>query len=346
MKKKIIIISIVAIVIIIGISVIIGINISNDSSTKTSSSKKKSSNSGMGLFGMDEMEMPEDMEEWEDPFIFGEGTITSFNIEKLDTTLWKKIDKVLVNNEDVVQANQEILNVSNDEATGKIYSTIGGKIFIEDSSRGRSFTIYDLDNLGFEMLVDEENAKKLKIGQKVECTTYYSINDSIIGRVCYISSIPRDNKIKVRVKLDNIDKVRIGFKVSALIDTEAEIDSSTPVYDIKNSITKIGKTNITYKNTGEQIDFSSIEELSMDEDLFAEYEKALAEQEALIEELSKQIEELMNQENTEVDEEAISEYYNEYWRKYWEEKNNQDPDDGGDDENVDDPNNGNGEENP
>ena len=51
--------------------------------------------------------------------IVGEGTITSFNIENLDTSLWTKTDKVLVNNEDMVTANQEILNVSNEDANRK-----------------------------------------------------------------------------------------------------------------------------------------------------------------------------------------------------------------------------------
>lgn len=64
------------------------------------------------------MEMTCGLEEYDDG-ITGEGTITSFNIENLDTSLWAKTDKVLVNNEDMVNAGQEILNVSNEDATRK-----------------------------------------------------------------------------------------------------------------------------------------------------------------------------------------------------------------------------------
>ena len=262
----------------------------------------------------------------EDEEITGEGQITSFNIENLDTSLWTNTDKVLVNNEDIVTTGQEILNVSNDEATGKIYSTISGKIYIEDGRFGKKYTIYDLENVGYELEVPESKIKDLKIGQKVE-TKIIASNEFVEGKICYISQIPQDEQIKVKVKLENNDKIKIGYTVEARVLTDEPVDESVTVYDIKNSIPKIGKTTINYKTNGEEVTFSSFEEMFSDNDLIAMYESALEEQGIIIEELSAQIQELtdnystdeIQDENTEeINVEEISQYWSGYWKEYWE----------------------------
>lgn len=272
------------------------------------------------------------LEEYDDG-IKGEGTITSFNIENLDTSLWTKTDKVFVNNEDMITADQEILNVSNEEANGKIYSTISGKIFIEDGKYGKSYTIYDLDNLGYELQIPEEKIKDLKIGQKVE-TKLMASNEIVYGKICYISQIPQDEQIKVKVKLDNSEKIKIGYTVKARVLTDEEVDANTSIYDIRNSIPKIGKTKVTYKTSGEESSFSSIEEMLADSDIIAMYESALEEQGLIIEELTAKLQELMenypvemeenyeeyddNNDNEELDIEAVSQYWSGYWKEYWE----------------------------
>lgn len=267
----------------------------------------------------------EAFEKWENE-ITGEGTITSFNTENLDTSLWTKTDKVLVNNEDMVSSGQEILNVSNEEATGKIYSTISGKIYIEDSRFGKSYTIYDLENLGYELQVSEERINDLKIGQKVE-TKLNASNEIIYGRICYISQIPQEEQIKVKVKVENSDKIKIGYTVKARVLLEEEVDPNTPVYDIRNSIPKIGKTTISYKSSGEEVSFSSIEELLADSDIVMMYENALKEQGIIIDELMAQIQDLTDnmeipeepsEDISEMDIEAVSEYWSGYWKEYWE----------------------------
>ncbi|MBR1539723.1 MAG: HlyD family secretion protein [Clostridia bacterium] len=264
-------------------------------------------------------------EDWEEE-ITGEGTITSFNVENLDTSLWTKTDKVLVNNEDMITAGQEILNVSNEDATGKIYSTISGKIYIEDSRFGKRYTIYDLDNLGYELQVPETRINDLKIGQKVE-TRLNASNEIIYGRICYISQIPQEEQIKIKVKLENSDKIKIGYTVRARVLLEDEIDANTPVYDIRNSIPKIGKTTINYKTSGEEVSFSSIEEMLADSDIITMYESALEEQGIVIEELMAQIQSLTDnmeipeepaEDIPEMDIEAVSEYWSGYWKEYWE----------------------------
>jgi hypothetical protein len=242
--------------------------------------------------------------------IVGTGNITSFNIEKLDTGLWSKVDKVLVENEAMVEANQEILNVSNSEATGKIYSTISGEFFSEENT----YTIFDLNNLGYEIKVDETEAIKLKIGQKVE-TTITASNEKIDGRICYISYIPQDEEITVKVKISNSDKIKIGYSVKAKILLDEPIDESVEIYDIKNSIPKIGKTTVTYKNSGAQESFSSMEDLYSQEDLKAMYEEMLKSQMENME--IPNADEYEEQE--EFDLESISNYYSDLWNDYWSE---------------------------
>lgn len=271
-------------------------------------------------------------DEFLDGYISGEGTITSFNIENLDTSLWTKTDKVLVSNEDMITAGQEILNVSNEDATGKIYSTISGKIYIEDSRFGKSYTIYDLNNLGYELQIPEDKINELKIGQEVE-TKLVASNEIVYGKICYISQIPQDEQIKIKVKLDNSDKIKIGYTVKARVLQDEPIDENIQVYDIRNSIPKIGKTTISYKTSGEEVSFSSIEEMLADSDIIAMYEKTLEEQGLIIDELMAQIEALsqdMGNENypeeettekkdaEELDVEAVSEYWSGYWKEYWE----------------------------
>ena len=215
--------------------------------------------------------------------------------------------------------------------TGKIFSTISGRIYIEDGIMGKIYTIYDLDNLGYEILVSEEKVNNLKIGQKVE-TKLTASNEVIYGRICYISQIPQDEQIKVKVKLDNNEKIKIGYTVKARVLMDEPIDSNTTIYDIKNSIPKIGKTTINYKSSGEEVSFSSIEEILGDNDLIKMYETALEEQGIMIEELTAQLEELSelaenseylenedtNVDNGEINIEAISEYWSGYWKEYWE----------------------------
>jgi hypothetical protein len=256
-------------------------------------------------------DISDNVEDSEDEnIIVGTGNITSFNIEKLDTGLWSKVDKVLVENEAMVEANQEILNVSNSEATGKIYSTISGEFFSEENT----YTIFDLNNLGYEIKVDETEAVKLKIGQKVE-TTITASNEKIDGRICYISYIPQDEEITVKVKISNSDKIKIGYSVKAKILLDEPIDESVQIYDIKNSIPKIGKTTVTYKSSGVQESFSSIEDLYSEADLMAMYEEMLKSQMENME-IPNEDE---YEEQEEFDLESISNYYSDLWNDYWSE---------------------------
>lgn len=254
-------------------------------------------NSSIEIIGNEDNFLYEEGNEDEIETISGTGTITSFNIESLDTNLWSNIDKVLVGNESVVLANQEILNVSSPEMTGKIYSTISGQFFEQEYGEKKIYTIYDLNNLGFEMEIEEQEASKVKIGQKVD-VVITATNQKVTGRVCYISYIPQNETLKVKVKIDSSDKVKIGYTVKAQILLDNDIDSNVQVYDIKNSVPKIGKTVVTYKDNTTDT-FESYEELYTLDEVMAMYEEMMAE----------------NQTNMD----EVSEEYNKYWSDYWQE---------------------------
>jgi hypothetical protein len=235
--------------------------------------------------------------------ITGKGSITSFNIEELDTGYWTSVDEVYVKDGDLVESNQKILKVSNSEATGVIYSTIKGKFFIDESKESsKKYYIYDLDNVGFEIEVNEEYSSNLKIGQKVN-VNINSLSESITGKVYYISKISNDGIIKVKIKLDYSDDIKFGYTAKAEILINDEVDTSVQEFDTKNSFMKIGKTAITYKNSNNQVvetpiieDFTEIEEPTITEEFSNDSE---------------------SYDEIEYDIGGALEYYNEYWNEYW-----------------------------
>lgn len=117
-NKKIIIVAIIIILILLVIKSFISI-------TKNLADK-------IGI--IEELEIEEESSLEESNKIKSNGVFTSFNIEELDTGMWKKIDEVYVNNEEMIKSNQKILKVSNEDAFGNVYSTISGKFFIQEST--------------------------------------------------------------------------------------------------------------------------------------------------------------------------------------------------------------------
>lgn len=117
-NKKIIIVAIIIILILLVIKSFISIT------------KNLADNIGI----IEEFEIEEESSLEEANKIKSNGVFTSFNIEELDTGMWKKIDEVYVNNEEMIKSNQKILKVSNEDAFGNVYSTISGKFFIQEST--------------------------------------------------------------------------------------------------------------------------------------------------------------------------------------------------------------------
>lgn len=242
------------------------------------------------------------------------GILTSFNIEELDTAYWAKIDEVFVNNEEMVNENQKILKVSNAEATGEISSTISGKFFIQEGAKRNSYFIYDLNNVGIEFLVDEDNSTKLKIGQKVNLS-FSGNTEKYQGNVYYIQKIPSDGMVTVKVKIDYSDKLKFGCVAKAEILVDEEPDSNIKEFDIKNTVKKVGKTKVILKNSGEQ----AIQEFDMDA-LFEEYLNQMMSEmtpdEAGLDLFSEMPFEFEDEEGVNLEE--LSEELSEQWKEYWE----------------------------
>ncbi len=255
----------------------------------------------------EEGEMTQGIQEKEESkTIKGKGTIVSFHTEKIDTEHWSKIEQVYVNEGDIIKANQKILKVSNQDATGVIYSTISGKFFIEEMKDRKNYLIYDLENIGFEMEVGEEEASKLKIGQFVN-VNINSLSEAITGKVYYISKISNGGIIKVKVKIDYDERIKFGYTAKAEILLDKEIDTTVKEFDTKDSFIKIGKTAITYKNVPNTSNIEVPDMLEFSEDMLGESDLPMEESE------------IQNPDELEYDMEDISDYYNGYWSEYWNE---------------------------
>lgn len=159
---------------------------------------------------------------------------------------------------------------------------------------GNKYFIYDLDNVGLEISVEEVDSTKLKLGQKAE-VVFPSITEKFEGRVCYISKIPVDGMINAKIKLNYSDKLKFGCSADVSVLLNEEIDSTVQEYDIRNSFRKIGKTKITVKQ----------------QEMPIEFEEMIPE--------SEEIENLPD--DSELDEgfdvDEISKYYSDMWEEYW-----------------------------
>lgn len=264
--------------------------------------------------------------------IIGEGSLTSFNIEQIDTSYWKNVDEVLFNDEDMVKANQLLLKTSNKDSKGEISSTINGRIYIQEQGGKDTYYIYDLDNIGIEFKVYEDKSVNLKIGQKAQIT-FTGSSEVYEGYIYYIQKIPVNEEVAVKVKLEYNDNLKFGTNGKVKVLTDEPIIENAEEFDIKNTTTKIGKTKIILNNSSaygaQAFDMNALMEEYMNQmadgmslsDLYgfdiddpSQFEGDLplefeSEAGTNVEELSK---ELSEQWNT-----YWNEYWNEYWKNYW-----------------------------
>lgn len=149
-------------------------------------------------------------------FVKGTGKITSFNIQTLDISAYSDVKEKFINDGDMVTAKQRILRAIIDGYSQNINSPIDGMYFEIEQNNQMVYQIYDLKNVGIEMLVSENDVALLKEGQKafVKIT---ALNKEIEGNVSYISKIPQDGKFKVKVKIEYTDEIKFGYGVSVKI---------------------------------------------------------------------------------------------------------------------------------
>ena len=151
----------------------------------------------------------------------GNGTITSFNIQKLDISYDAKIKDKYVNDGDMVTTNKVVLRVLQEGYYKDIVSSIDGMFFeVVDNNGINSYYVYNLNNIGVEMLISEKDVAKLTLGQKaaIKITT---LNKIVEGSVVYISKLPSEgSKFKVRVNMPYSDDIRFGYGTSVNIYLE------------------------------------------------------------------------------------------------------------------------------
>ena len=151
----------------------------------------------------------------------GNGVITSFNIQKLDFPYDGKIKERYVNDGDVVTAKKVVLKVLSEGYYKNITSPIDGMYFeVIDNMGVNSYYVYDLNDVGVEMLVSEKDVAKLSLNQKAS-VKITALNKVVDGNVIYISKLPSEgSKFKVRVSIPYSDDIKFGYGTSVNIVLE------------------------------------------------------------------------------------------------------------------------------
>lgn len=277
-----------------------------------------------GISMMDQVFENEEIKEQKDDTnenIKGTGVIKSFNVEEFETGYWTKVEEEYVKNEDTVNPDQKILKLSNQDATAIMSSTIGGKIFIEESKPINKYFIYDLNNVGIEFDIEEIESNKVKVGQKAKISFKYA-SEAVEGNVCYISKVPMEGLVKVKVKIPYSDLIKLGCNANVEILVNEPIDENVKELTINDTVKKIGKFKITLKNQNEnypQANYEEMlqqmfEEMMKDSQNMPEFEFSEGDEFEIPEEMENVLPEAPEYE---FDVEGISEYYNEYWSEYW-----------------------------
>ena len=151
----------------------------------------------------------------------GNGVITSFNIQKLDVPYDGKVKEKYVNDGDLVTAKKVVLKVLSEGYYKNVISPIDGMYFeVIDNMGVNSYYVYDLSDIGVEMLVSERDVAKLSLGQKATIKIT-ALNKEVEGEVIYISKLPSEgSKFKVRVSMPYSEDIRFGYGTSINIVLE------------------------------------------------------------------------------------------------------------------------------
>ncbi len=153
--------------------------------------------------------------------IKGNGTITSFNINKIDMPYEYKIKEKYVNDGEYVTQNKTLMKIETNGVTTNINSPIDGMYFeVADSLGVNNYYVYDLNNIGVETKVKEMDVAKLAIGQKAS-VKITSLNKEVEGSVTYISKLPTEGtKYKIRISIPYTDDIRFGYGASVSVNIE------------------------------------------------------------------------------------------------------------------------------
>ena len=149
-------------------------------------------------------------------YVKGTGEITSFNIQTLDVPPYSSVKETFVNDGDIVTAKQKLLRAVIDSYSQNINSPIDGMYFETEVNGAKTYQVYDLKNIGIEMLVSETDVASLRVGQKA-FIRITALNKEIEGSISYISKLPTEGKFKVKVKIEYTDEIKFGYGASVRI---------------------------------------------------------------------------------------------------------------------------------
>lgn len=150
-------------------------------------------------------------------YVKGTGEITSFNIETLDVSEYAKVKENYVNDGDMVTKNQKLLKINTDGYVSNVSATMDGMFFKVDTDTGSKYLIYDTNDIGVEITVNENDVASLMKDQKATIKIS-ALNKEVEGAVSYVSKLPVDGRFKVRIKIDYFEELRFGYGVSVKIN--------------------------------------------------------------------------------------------------------------------------------
>ena len=150
-------------------------------------------------------------------YVKGTGEITSFNIDTLDVSEYAKIKESYVNDGDMVTKNQKLFKTNTEGYISNVTATMNGMYFKVDTDMGEKHYIYDINDMGVEITVNENDVASLTIGQKATIKIS-ALNKEVEGTVTYISKLPVGGRFSVKIKLDYFEELRFGYGVSVKIN--------------------------------------------------------------------------------------------------------------------------------
>lgn len=163
-------------------------------------------------------------------YVKGTGVINSFNIKTLDTSNYSEIKETYVSDGDIVNAKQKILRGTVDGMGQILYSPIYGMYFEDDGYDKKSYYIYDLNNIGTEIYVSENDVAKISINQKA-IVKITALNKEVEGTVSYVAKLPSEAGFKVKVKINYSEDIKFGYGVSVKIIASQKDNALVIPYD-------------------------------------------------------------------------------------------------------------------
>ena len=138
-------------------------------------------------------------------YVKGTGEITSFNIETLDVSEYAKVKENYVNDGDMVTKNQKLFKINTEGYISNVSAPMDRMFFKVDTDLGSKYHIYDINDIGVEITVNENDVASLTQGQKA-IVKISALNKEVEGTVSYVSKLPIGGRFKVKIKIDYFEE--------------------------------------------------------------------------------------------------------------------------------------------